>query len=104
MKSCGTGTYTIVHYGSEGTALSPCYLRKPKDDFTPTECKFSFDIRNAFFSENYAAVRNMCEDFNERLKEEGHGLADRLMVVELCVRRVETDEKGIPHFAPVEED
>ena len=104
MKSCGTGTYAIVHYGEKGTALSPCYLRKPKDEFTPLECKFSFDIRNAMLSDNYPEMRNTCDAMNERLKSDGHGLAGHLMVTEIVIRRVELDGNGIPLFAPSEKN
>ena len=88
MRSCNTGVYAIVHYG-DGTALSPCYLRKQEREDRPVAIKFSFNIINALFSENYAYMRNMCDDFNSQLKDEGHKLGGHLMVVEIGLKRVE---------------
>ena len=84
---CRLHKYTIVHF-DRGESSLPAYLVAPKDCFSPIECKFTFSIRRAYFSDNYPSMRNMCDDFNARLKAENHRLGGFLKVVEFGVMDV----------------
>ena len=78
------GDYMVVHFGVDGRNSPPCFLRDDIDLFTT-------NIKRARVM-GYGEAREARQRVNEKLKEDGHPLADHIKVAVMCLRLIPEEE------------